>query len=142
MKRRQSDDRYPGDYGGYDDQGYDRYDGGYDDSYDDGSGFQDDPFSEASAAVNHRVQAQQSQAKRKKKKKVRITVIATGFKANTAQSAMDFSRKDNVFNSTTPRNGAQQNQAPQQTQSTYQQLYSNEPRFADEDYIPDFLKRQ
>ena len=25
---------------------------------------------------------------------------------------------------------------------TYQQLYSNEPRFADEDYIPDFLKRQ
>ena len=75
MKRRQSDDRYPGDYGGYDDQGYDRYDGGYDDSYDDGSGFQDDPFSEASAAVNHRVQAQQSQAKRKKKKKVRITVI-------------------------------------------------------------------
>ena len=73
---------------------------------------------------------------------VRITVIATGFKANTAQSAMDFSRKDNVFNSTTPRNGAQQNQAPQQTQSTYQQLYSNEPRFADEDYIPDFLKRQ
>ena len=75
MKRRQSDDRYPGDYGGYDDQGYDRYDGGYDDGYDDGSGFQDDPFSEASAAVNHRVQAQQSQAKRKKKKKVRITVI-------------------------------------------------------------------
>lgn len=59
---------------------------------------------------------------------VRITVIATGFKANTAQSAMDFSRKDNVFNSTTPRNGAQQNRAPQQTQSTYQQLYSNEPR--------------
>ena len=75
MKRRQSDDRYPGAYGGYDDQGYDRYDGGYDDGYDDGSGFQDDPFSEASAAVNHRVQAQQSQAKRKKKKKVRITVI-------------------------------------------------------------------
>ena len=75
MKRRQSDDRYPGDYGGYDDQGYDRYDGGYDDGYDDGSGFQDDPFSEASAAVNHRVRAQQSQAKRKKKKKVRITVI-------------------------------------------------------------------
>ena len=68
MKRRQSDDRYPGDYGGYDDQGYDRYDGGYDDSYDDGSGFQDDPFSEASAAVNHRVQAQQSQAKRKKRR--------------------------------------------------------------------------
>ncbi len=75
MKRRQSDDRYPGDYGGYDDQGYDRYDGGYDDGYDDGSGFQDDPFSETSAAVNHRVRAQQSQAKRKKKKKVRITVI-------------------------------------------------------------------
>ena len=75
MKRRQSDDRYPGDYGGYDDQGYDRYDGGYDDGYDDGSGFQDDPFSEASAAVNHRVQAQQSQARRQKKKKVRITVI-------------------------------------------------------------------
>ena len=75
MKRRQSDDRYPGDYGGYDDQGYDRYNGGYDEGYDDGSGFQDAPFSEASAAVNHRVQAQQSQARRQKKKKVRITVI-------------------------------------------------------------------
>lgn len=75
MKRRQSDDRYPGAYGGYDDQGYDRYDGGYDEGYDDGSGFQDAPFSETSAAVNHRVQAQQSQARRQKKKKVRIAVI-------------------------------------------------------------------
>ena len=68
MKRRQNDGRYPDDYAGY-------QNAGYDDGYDDGSGFQDDPFSEASAAVNHRVQAQQSQAKRKKKKKVRITVI-------------------------------------------------------------------
>ena len=68
MKRRQNDGRYPDDYAGY-------QNAGYDDGYDDGSGFQDGPFSEASAAVNHRVQAQQSQARRQKKKKVRITVI-------------------------------------------------------------------
>ena len=43
MKRRQNDGRYPDDYASY-------QNAGYDDGYDDGSGFQDDPFSEASAA--------------------------------------------------------------------------------------------
>lgn len=37
MKRRQNDGRYPDDYAGY-------QNAGYDDGYDDGSGFQDDPF--------------------------------------------------------------------------------------------------
>ena len=68
MKRRQNDGRYPDEYAGYSDQGYDE-------SYDDGSGFQDDPFSETSAAANHRVKAQQAQDKRRKKKRVRIAVI-------------------------------------------------------------------
>lgn len=53
MKRRQNDGRYPDDYAGY-------QNAGYDDGYDDGSGFQDDPFSETSAAANHRVKAQQA----------------------------------------------------------------------------------
>lgn len=68
MKRRQNDGRYPDDYAGY-------QNAGYDDGYDDGSGFQDDPFSETSAAANHRVKAQQAQDKRRKKKKVRIAII-------------------------------------------------------------------
>lgn len=66
---------------------------------------------------------------------IRITVIATGFKAGAAQSAMDFgSRRDNMFSSTA-------SSAPKQT-SAQRPLYPSEPRFADEDYIPDFLKRQ
>ena len=61
MKRRQNDGRYPDEYAGYSDQGYDE-------SYDDGSGFQDDPFSETSAAANHRVKAQQAQDKPQEEK--------------------------------------------------------------------------
>ena len=65
---------------------------------------------------------------------VRITVIATGFKMNTAQqSSLDFSRKDLFASTDTPS-----------TQSA-PVTFSTTPsagRFADEDYIPDFLKRQ
>ncbi len=72
---------------------------------------------------------------------VRITVIATGFKINTPkQSAIDFSRKD-LFSSTEPAAPA----APAAQTSTYATTtYSSSTsgRFADEDYIPDFLKRQ
>ncbi len=78
---------------------------------------------------------------------IRITVIATGFKANNNQAAMDFSRKDSMFAPTTNAYVANQtqvqtatNNAPQQTTSLYST--TNQPRFADEDYIPDFLKRQ
>ncbi len=67
---------------------------------------------------------------------IRITVIATGFKAN-AQAAMDFSRRDNMFASTSTATKPQAS-APQPQRASY----SSEPRFADEDYIPDFLKRQ
>lgn len=67
---------------------------------------------------------------------IRITVIATGFKAN-AQAAMDFSRRDNMFTSTSTATKPQAS-APQPQRTSY----SSEPRFADEDYIPDFLKRQ
>ena len=67
---------------------------------------------------------------------VRITVIATGFKQGASQSSMDFSRKD-LFASTTQS-------APEPVQQPASVNFSNTPngRFADEDYIPDFLKRQ
>ena len=66
---------------------------------------------------------------------IRITVIATGFKLGVSQSSMDFSRKD-LFASTDTFADKHQNtvapiSAPRQT-----------ARFSDEDYIPDFLKRQ
>ena len=66
---------------------------------------------------------------------VRITVIATGFKMNSTQPSFDFGRKDLFASTTEP--------APQATQSSVS--FSTSPsqsRFADEDYIPDFLKRQ
>ncbi len=70
---------------------------------------------------------------------IRITVIATGFSPNNAQETMDFSRRDNLFASTT-----QQAAAPVQPVATQpvRQTHATTPRFADEDYIPDFLKRQ
>lgn len=71
---------------------------------------------------------------------IRITVIATGFKANNNQAAMDFSRKDNMFAPTANSYAASQHNAPQQSVPLYST--ATEPRFADEDYIPDFLKRQ
>ena len=72
---------------------------------------------------------------------VRITVIATGFKASAQQqSSMDFSRKD-LFASTTPEPAAPS--IPQQSMPPVSfSTSSNNGRFADEDYIPDFLKRQ
>lgn len=69
---------------------------------------------------------------------VRITVIATGFKHGASQSSMDFSPRKDLFASTTPS-------APEiSSQSAAPVNFSNSPngRFADEDYIPDFLKRQ
>ena len=69
---------------------------------------------------------------------IRITVIATGFKPGPTQSAMDFSRND-LFASTDTMDSSP-------ALSTYNPStsYSTSPsnRFADEDYIPDFLKRQ
>ena len=66
---------------------------------------------------------------------VRITVIATGFKMNAPQqSSLDFSRKD-LFASTDPT------PAPSSAPVTFSTTPSA-GRFADEDYIPDFLRRQ
>ncbi len=66
---------------------------------------------------------------------IRITVIATGFKP-VAQPSMDFGRKD-LFAPT---------DVPLDTPVSAPPIpsYSTAPsqRFADEDYIPDFLKRQ
>ena len=68
---------------------------------------------------------------------VRITVIATGFKMGASQqSSMDFSRKDLFASTSSPE------PAPAPQPSTYSTLTSTPGRFADEDYIPDFLKRQ
>lgn len=69
---------------------------------------------------------------------VRITVIATGFKAAAPeQSSMDFSARKDLFASTEPPAASSQ-----PVQSTSFSTTSNSGRFADEDYIPDFLKRQ
>ena len=70
---------------------------------------------------------------------VRITVIATGFKMNQSrQSSMDFSRKD-LFASTEPASAS----SPAPISSASSASFSTSgSRFADEDYIPDFLKRQ
>ena len=65
---------------------------------------------------------------------IRITVIATGFKATSSQPAIDFGRRDNAFGSSVA--------SSQKASSSQRPLYPSEPRFADEDYIPDFLKRQ
>ena len=70
---------------------------------------------------------------------VRITVIATGFKMNSGrQSGMDFS-PSSLFASTDQPKAA----APQYQSSIASQYASTAGgRFADEDYIPEFLKRQ
>jgi cell division protein FtsZ len=68
---------------------------------------------------------------------VRITVIATGFKMTNTQPAFDFGRKDLFASTVEP--------APQPATTSSQVSFSTSPsqsRFADEDYIPDFLKRQ
>ncbi len=67
---------------------------------------------------------------------MRIAVIATGFKVGASQSSMDFSRKDLFASTEAP--------APQPAQQAPVTFASAAPsnRFADEDYIPDFLKRQ
>ncbi len=69
---------------------------------------------------------------------VRITVIATGFKVSAPQqSSMDFSARKDLFASTeSPASNVQP--SPSVSFSTT----PNSGRFADEDYIPDFLKRQ
>ncbi len=80
---------------------------------------------------------------------IRITVIATGFKAVESQSAIDFARKD-LFASTSQESAAN---ASVSAYSSGASAYSTPAsqrgtqgagasRFADEDYIPDFLKRQ
>ncbi|MCD8316684.1 MAG: cell division protein FtsZ, partial [Eggerthellaceae bacterium] len=69
---------------------------------------------------------------------VRITVIATGFQAGGTQSSMDFGSRKDLFAST-----ATSSEAPQQSQvSSMSFSTTSNTRFADEDYIPDFLKRQ
>ena len=88
---------------------------------------------------------------------VRITVIATGFKAGNSQSTMDFGRNDlfastggsyvppasaNTNSYSTPQSGSFS--APQASSYAATSSYSSAPsnRFADEDFIPDFLRRQ
>ena len=67
---------------------------------------------------------------------VRITIIATGFKMEAAQAAMNYQR--DLFASTA---NAVAEAAP--SQPAYSSPSGNgNGRFSDEDYIPDFLKRQ
>ena len=70
---------------------------------------------------------------------VRITVIATGFKAGAPrQSSMDFAPKDLFASTEAPAASPAINSTP----STGFTTSPSSGRFADEDYIPDFLKRQ
>ena len=65
---------------------------------------------------------------------VRITVIATGFQGSTQQqSSLDFSNGD-LFASTSSM--------PQHASTSSRSSQQSSTRFADEDYIPDFLRRQ
>ncbi len=72
---------------------------------------------------------------------VRITVIATGFKMEAAQQAMNYSRDNSLFQSTTPSVSASPSVRSPYTATT-PQPGTSVGRFADEDYIPDFLKRR
>ncbi len=76
---------------------------------------------------------------------VRITVIATGFKMRPNQPAMDFSPRSartDLFSSTVePAAVPTAQAAPAPAPVTFSPS-SSTSRFADEDYIPDFLKRQ
>ncbi len=81
---------------------------------------------------------------------VRITVIATGFKMGASQSSMDFAprnqRQTDLFASTTEQvvsaPAAQPAQQQQASNSVAFSTTAGNGRFVDEDYIPDFLKRQ
>ena len=73
---------------------------------------------------------------------VRITVIATGFKMGAQQqSSMDFSRKDLFASTSSMSSMSSMDSTPAAPPVTFS-TSSNNGRFADEDYIPDFLKRQ
>ncbi len=71
---------------------------------------------------------------------VRITVIATGFNNAPAQSAMTFGSRipQQEFSPAEPAYAAPQ-ASPMQAAPT---TFSHQGGYADEDYIPDFLKRQ
>ena len=77
---------------------------------------------------------------------VRITVIATGFKGvSEQQSAFDFGGKD-LFASTAapaqPAAAPAPSYQPAPSSSSNPNPGASSNRFADEDYIPDFLRRQ
>lgn len=76
---------------------------------------------------------------------VRITVIATGFKANNnaSQSSFDFSPRKDLFASTAePAAVSTVSTSTTSNYSSTTTATTSAPRFSDEDYIPDFLKRQ
>ena len=77
---------------------------------------------------------------------VRITVIATGFKMDEAQQAKDFGGRKDLFSSTAASAIPQPKPAPKPTYTAPvapAPAPASAPRsFDDEDYIPDFLKRQ
>jgi cell division protein FtsZ len=76
---------------------------------------------------------------------VRITVIATGFRSGSSRQApLDFaSQRKDLFASTAATSVAGASIAsPSVGNTSYSSTSANNGRFADEDYIPDFLKRQ
>ena len=75
---------------------------------------------------------------------VRITVIATGFKMRPNQPAMDFApraSRTELFSASSESASSTPAPLPTPAPVTFSPSSSGS-RFADEDYIPDFLKRQ
>ncbi len=76
------------------------------------------------------------------KDEIRITVIATGFKmGQPQQSSMDFSSRKDLF-ATTAAEPTMQSAPASSSFAARSSAPASSGRFADEDYIPDFLKRQ
>ena len=78
---------------------------------------------------------------------VRITVIATGFTGNEGkQSSMDFSNQQNLISSATKNNASKARHQETYSAPARTQVSPSAPtssgRLSDENYIPDFLKRQ
>lgn len=73
---------------------------------------------------------------------VRITVIATGFNSQPAQSSMTFGSRIPQQDAFTATETYSAGAAPAPMQAAPTTFSAQQSSYADEDYIPDFLKRQ
>lgn len=73
---------------------------------------------------------------------VRITVIATGFKQNPEQTGMNLGDGAGIQDMFSSTDGGMQQSAYQSPASMAGSMGAVGGSFSDEEYIPDFLKRQ